>query len=155
MLQNVLSLFSIKKHLIRLMTKLVSAFHNGIPHYNNRSVLGSMVGDTNLFFANEADRVVAEAEIMIAEPWARGKKLGWNAMILMLLYGIMELNVKQYLVKIGLDNNVSIKMFANMGFVETSVSQVFQEITMNKIVDDMWISWLNQSAKAFDIIKDS
>ena len=49
----------------------------------------AMVGDTNLFLQSpEEDEktspIVAEAEIMIAEPGARGKRLGWEAMCLML-----------------------------------------------------------------------
>lgn len=111
----------------------------------------SMIGDTNLFFSGEEDTMVAEAEIMIAEPWARGKKCGWMAMLLMLLYGITYLNVKQYVVKIALDNEISIKMFSNMGFVQTSVSAVFEEITMNKLVDDAWISWLRTCTEPFSV----
>ena len=47
----------------------------------------SMVGDTNLFLSNaEEDQssVMGEAEIMIAEESARGKGLGWEAMLIML-----------------------------------------------------------------------
>lgn len=113
-----------------------------------------MIGDTNLFFAGEEGTLVAEAEIMIAEPWARGRKCGWMAMLLMLLYGITHLNVKQYVVKIGLHNDKSIRMFTNMGFVQTSVSEVFKEITMNKLVDDLWISWLKSSTEPFSIVLD-
>lgn len=116
--------------------------------------LDAMIGDTNLFFSNDDDRVVAEAEIMIAEPPARGKRRGWNAMLLMLLYGITYLNVKQYVVKISLDNEVSIKMFKNMGFIETSVSQVFAEVTMNKLVDDSWIKWIRICTEPFTIINE-
>lgn len=113
-----------------------------------------MVGDTNLFFAGDGGTMVAEAEIMIAEPLARGKRYGWMAMLLMLLYGINYLDVKQYVVKIALDNEISIKMFTNMGFLQTSVSNVFQEITMNKLVDDTWISWLRSCTEPFSVVEN-
>lgn len=98
--------------------------------------------------------VVAEAEIMIAEPWARGKKCGWRAMLLMLLYGVTYLNVKEFVVKVSLHNDISIKMFLNMGFMQTSVSSVFEEVTMNKIVDDTWVCWLKQTAGQFEVVTD-
>lgn len=43
-----------------------------------------MVGDTNLFLQNSQ---CAEIEIMIADEASRGKKRGWESVILMLLYG--------------------------------------------------------------------
>lgn len=47
-----------------------------------------MIGDTNLFF-NELDQPnTAEIEIMIANINCREKKRGWEAIILMMLYGI-------------------------------------------------------------------
>lgn len=50
--------------------------------------LEAMIGDTNLFF-NESDQPnTAEVEIMIANVTYRRKKRGWEAVILMLLYGI-------------------------------------------------------------------
>lgn len=110
-----------------------------------------MIGDTNLFFANSDDNLCAEAEIMIAEPWARGRKCGWEAMLLMLFYGITYLNVKQFIVKVSYINEISIRMFSNMGFSEISRSDVFHEITMCKIVDDLWITWLKKSLGNFEI----
>lgn len=110
-----------------------------------------MIGDTNLFFANSDGCICAEAEIMIAEPWARGRKCGWEAMLLMLLYGITHLQVKQYIVKVSYQNNISIRMFNNMGFTEISKSDVFQEITMCKMVENLWIKWLKQTLGDFKI----
>lgn len=43
-----------------------------------------MIGDTNLFLQNSQG---AEIEIMIADEASRGKKRGWESVILMLLYG--------------------------------------------------------------------
>ncbi|XP_033178133.1 N-acetyltransferase 9-like protein isoform X7 [Bombus impatiens] len=76
----------------------------------------AMIGDTNLFF-NESDQPnTAEVEIMIANVTYRRKKRGWEAMILMLLYGISVLNVTKYIAKIKFDNEKSIKMFEKLGF---------------------------------------
>lgn len=47
-----------------------------------------MIGDTNLFFNQSDEFNSAEVEIMIADVACRGKKRGWEAMILMLLYGM-------------------------------------------------------------------
>ncbi|KAI4471162.1 n-acetyltransferase 9 [Holotrichia oblita] len=101
-----------------------------------------MIGDTNLFFANPESTLVAEAEIMIAEPDSRSKGYGFEAMMLMFLYGIEKLNVKQYVVKITMDNNPSLQMFMRMGFVETSRSTIFQEITLEKVINSEWITWI-------------
>lgn len=114
-----------------------------------------MIGDTNLFFCNFDANVVAEAEIMIAEPWARGRKCGWQAMLLMLLYGINYLGIKEFVVKISLHNEISIRMFSNMGFIQISVSSVFEEVTMNKIVDKTWVDWLTQTVGIFDVIEEN
>lgn len=114
-----------------------------------------MIGDTNLFFSNAEANVVAEAEIMVAEPWARGNRCGWMAMLLMLLYGVLKLDVKQYVVKIGLKNDISVRMFSNMGFLQTSMSTVFQEVTMDKLVDDTWVAWLKKSTEPYNVIDES
>lgn len=112
-----------------------------------------MIGDTNLFFANCDDRLCAEAEIMVAEEWARGRKCGTEAMLLMFLYGINELNVKEFIVKIVQDNEISLKMFENFGFIEISRSEIFKEITLSKIVDNNWIKWLTNSVGDYKILK--
>nr|XP_012140201.1 PREDICTED: N-acetyltransferase 9-like protein isoform X4 [Megachile rotundata] len=46
----------------------------------------AMIGDTNLFFNQSDELNCAEIEIMIADVTCRGKKRGWEATILMLLY---------------------------------------------------------------------
>ncbi|KAF5272784.1 hypothetical protein FQA39_LY07811 [Lamprigera yunnana] len=115
----------------------------------------AMIGDTNLFFSDCENKMVAEAEIMIAMKDARGSHKGWKAMLLMLLYGIHELNVHQYTVKIIADNNISINMFEKMGFVITNHNNVFNEVILNKVVDDSWISWLKMSVGQFQIINEN
>lgn len=111
-----------------------------------------MIGDTNLFFASPHDRMVAEAEIMIAENWARGQHCGWEAIILMLLYGIETLGVKQFVVKVTVDNQVSINMFGKLGFQETGRSEVFQEVTLNKVVDEVWTKCLISNVGEFVVV---
>ncbi|KAJ8983490.1 hypothetical protein NQ317_014950 [Molorchus minor] len=115
------------------------------------SEVEAMIGDTNLFFANADDRICAEAEIMIAENWARRRKCGWEAMLLMFVYSIEYLNVKQYIVKISYVNVASINMFKNMGFTELSRSDVFKEITFCKIVDNMWITWIKMQLGKYEV----
>lgn len=116
--------------------------------------IDAMIGDTNLFFATPDDRICAEAEIMIAESWARGRKCGWEAMLLMFMYAVLYLEVKQFVVKISFDNVPSINMFSNMGFIELSRSQVFQEITYSRLVDATWKSWIETNLGGFEIINN-
>lgn len=110
-----------------------------------------MIGDTNLFFATPEDRLCAEAEIMIAETWARGRRCGWEGMLLMIFYAITHLGVKQFVVKISCDNLPSISLFLSIGFIEMSRSTIFQEITLSKLVDASWIDWIRNSLRKFDI----
>nr|CAD7431194.1 unnamed protein product [Timema monikensis] len=57
----------------------------------SKDEIAAMIGDTNLFFHSSEDCEdcvkVAEAEIMIAEVASRGKRRGWEALLLMLRYG--------------------------------------------------------------------
>lgn len=109
-----------------------------------------MVGDTNLFISN-LDCAEAEAEIMIAEESARGKKFGTNAMILMLLYGIEKLGLKQFVVKISDENTTSLNMFSKLGFVQKCYCKYFKETTYLRIVDDSWIASLKNQVGLYDI----
>lgn len=104
--------------------------------------IGAMIGDTNFFFSNENEALSAEAEIMIAEVASQGKKRGWEAMLHMILYGIVFIHIKHFVVKIGESNSKSINMFLKMGFVTTKTVDVFNEITMEKDVDSNWIEWI-------------
>lgn len=47
-----------------------------------------MIGDTNLFFNDLRKPYIAEIEIMIADAASRGKKRGWESVILMICYGM-------------------------------------------------------------------
>ncbi|XP_039765835.1 N-acetyltransferase 9 isoform X2 [Pararge aegeria] len=103
----------------------------------------SMIGDTNIFIINK-DTATAEIEIMIAEESARGKKLGSEAVIAMMFYGIKYIGVRIYQAKISFVNEVSINMFKKLGFLEQSRSEVFQEITLEKSVSADWTESLNR-----------
>ncbi|XP_038064267.1 N-acetyltransferase 9-like protein isoform X2 [Patiria miniata] len=68
-----------------------------------------MCGDVNLYFLNTDDRD-AEIEIMIA--------------------GVTKLQVSRFVAKIGLQNQPSLSLFKKLGFEEESVSEVFNEVTL-------------------------
>ncbi|RVE42760.1 hypothetical protein evm_012584 [Chilo suppressalis] len=106
----------------------------------------SMIGDTNIFIQGMKE-AKGEIEIMIAEESVRGKKLGWESVILMLLYGILYIGIKSYEAKICLTNVISIQMFKKLGFEEYSKSEVFQEITFKKDVSTKWNNWLQEQYK--------
>ncbi|XP_072935710.1 alpha/beta-tubulin-N-acetyltransferase 9 [Epargyreus clarus] len=107
--------------------------------------IGSMIGDTNIFIIDKnLDHPIGEIEIMIAEESARGKKFGWEAVILMMLYGIKYINLCSYEAKILLSNTISIKMFEKLGFTKTSISSVFEEVTMEKNISEDWVDWLEK-----------
>lgn len=96
-----------------------------------------MIGDTNIFIT-DPETETGEIEIMIADAASRGKKLGYESVILMLLYGIKYLKLKRYEAKISLNNNISINMFEKLGFIKKYVSEAFQEITLAKEVNLEW-----------------
>lgn len=97
------------------------------------------------------ETIVAEAEIMIAEPEARGKGFGKEALLLMLKYGQMELGVQEFVSKIGFDNVASQNLFRKIQFDEQSRSDVFQEIALKRTVDDEWVEWLNNEIASYKI----
>ncbi|XP_017122597.1 N-acetyltransferase 9-like protein [Drosophila elegans] len=112
----------------------------------------AMVGDTNLFLRPDPDlndRQVAEAEIMIAEPDARGKGFGREAMLIMLKYAQSQSQLKldKFEVKIDMDNTISMHLFETFKFVETSRVEVFHEVTLERQITPDWISWLDQQVQ--------
>ena len=104
--------------------------------------INSMIGDTNFFMLGESE---AEAEIMIAEAWARGQGRGWESMLIMLRYGVEFLQLLTFKSKIKKGNLASIKMFRKIGFIEVSRSEVFGEITFEIKVDREFRDWLNEN----------
>ncbi|XP_022093665.1 N-acetyltransferase 9-like protein isoform X3 [Acanthaster planci] len=91
-----------------------------------------MCGDVNLYFIDPDDSGVktAEVEIMIAEPSCRRKGIGREALVLMIQYGATKLKVRRFIAKIGLQNQPSLALFKKLGFKQESVSEVFQEVTL-------------------------
>ncbi|CAG0924458.1 unnamed protein product [Notodromas monacha] len=89
----------------------------------------SMIGDVNLFLQLSSDddpesgdgklcQPVAEIEIMIAEDAARGKGLGKESLLAMIIFGRTILGINRFTAKIGFDNHASISLFRNVGFIE-------------------------------------
>ncbi|XP_055510119.1 N-acetyltransferase 9 isoform X1 [Leucoraja erinacea] len=101
-----------------------------------------MVGDVNLFLIDSEDLSMAEIEIMIAEPGYRGKGFGKEVTMMMMYYGVTQLQVTKFQAKINLENTISIAMFRNMHFEEVSISHAFQEVTLQLMVDNCRKDWL-------------
>ncbi|XP_017007689.2 alpha/beta-tubulin-N-acetyltransferase 9 [Drosophila takahashii] len=117
----------------------------------DRDEISAMVGDTNLFLHQDpdTDQRVAEAEIMIAEPEARGKGFGREAMLLMLKYAQLQSHLKldKFEVKIDMDNTTSLHLFESFRFVETARVEVFHEVTLERPITADWTSWLDQQVE--------
>ena len=58
------------------------------------------------------------------------------------MYGVQELKIEAFEAKIKTHNKPSIAMFEKMNFVETSRSDIFQEVTLTKRVDLDWTKYL-------------
>ncbi|KAG0339172.1 N-acetyltransferase 9 [Podila horticola] len=94
-----------------------------------------MVGDVNLFFNDHDDPHSAEIEIMIAEPDYRRKGVGLEAIRMMITYAHQSLGTKRITAKISTDNKGSIQLFlTQLGFVQISYSQIFEEVTLEKVL---------------------
>jgi RimJ/RimL family protein N-acetyltransferase len=60
-----------------------------------------------------------------------------EALQLMMHYGYTTLGLRKYVAKIGIDNEASIRLFkGKLGFEQTSIAQVFREITFTLPVTD-------------------
>ncbi|KAE9588940.1 hypothetical protein Lal_00012633 [Lupinus albus] len=103
---------------------VVGDFLHGQPH------LEAMVGDVNIFMNDLDDPHIAEIEIMIAEPNSRGKGLGKESVMMMMAFAIEKHGINVFQVKIGESNEASINLFKKLGFVQTSHSNIFKEVTL-------------------------
>lgn len=111
----------------------------------------AMVGDTNLFLRSDendqtegtSQQIVAEAEIMIASPEARGKGYGREAMLLMLKYAQEHLPVAKFEAKIDMDNAISLRLFESFQFKEMRRVEVFHEVTLERVLTSDWLRWLD------------
>jgi len=115
----------------------------------------TMIGDVNLFVTIEhndeieADALIGELELMIAEKSMQGKGLGRSTIICFLQYVIaneqnivkeycstepdlQKQSIDYYRVKIGKDNERSLKMFAALGFRKVGDVSYFGEIELRR-----------------------
>ncbi|KAK7306630.1 hypothetical protein VNO77_44581 [Canavalia gladiata] len=103
---------------------LVADFSHGEPHVE------AMVGDVNIFMNDLDNPHMAEIEIMIAEPKSRRKGLGKESVLMMVAFAFEKLGINKFQVKIGESNGASLDMFKKMGFMQTSYSNIFKEVTL-------------------------
>ncbi|CAF0861463.1 unnamed protein product [Adineta steineri] len=127
----------------------------------------SMIGDVNLFLNDSDDIHCGELELMIAEVTARRKGYGLETLYTFLRYGkfkfhlfnklfflaaIETLHITRFIVKIGLKNLPSIALFTKkFQFQTIETSQVFQEVTMERRVDDEFIKLLQMKTPDYKI----
>ena len=100
---------------------------------------GGMIGDVNLFF--NTDKLEAELEIMIADSTQRRRGLGLLASKAMMHFAHKMLGTKIFVVKIGIANEGSIRLFKGLGFKQESFSEIFQEVTMKRVGDPLNVSY--------------
>ncbi|KAI7824049.1 N-acetyltransferase 9 [Gamsiella multidivaricata] len=94
-----------------------------------------MVGDVNLFFNDHDDPRSAEIEIMVAEPSYRRKGMGLEALRMMMVYAQQSLGTRRITAKVSTENKGSIQLFlTQLGFVQISYSQVFGEVTLERVL---------------------
>ncbi|WCJ37471.1 N-acetyltransferase 9-like protein [Euphorbia peplus] len=103
---------------------LLGDFSHGDSHVE------AMVGDVNLYMNDLDDPLMAEIEIMIAEPKSRGKGLGKESVVMMMTYAIENLGIHVFRAKIGDSNGKSLNLFHQLGFEEVSKSEIFKEVTL-------------------------
>lgn len=100
-----------------------------IMYTESSNEVSSMIGDTNIFFADPSDLSRGEIEIMIAEEGSRGTGNGKEVLSLMMRFAVDIIGVMKIEAKIKFDNEPSMRLFGKLGFKEISRSDVFQEIT--------------------------
>ncbi|KAI7728929.1 hypothetical protein M8C21_031563 [Ambrosia artemisiifolia] len=100
-------------------------FNHGDPHVE------AMVGDVNVYMNDLENPQLGEIEIMIAEPKrSRGKGLGMESVLMMLVFAIENHKINTFRAKIGDSNEASLNMFRKLGFKEVSHSEIFKEVTL-------------------------
>ena len=95
-----------------------------------------MVGDVNFFLNDHEDRTNAEIEIMIANEPDRRKGYAREALLLMMNYGIVQLNTSRYYAKINETNVASIKLFLSLGYNEVNYVHAFNEYEYELKIDN-------------------
>ncbi|KAK1414416.1 hypothetical protein QVD17_30160 [Tagetes erecta] len=115
----------LKRTFIILDKDLISGeFNHADPHVE------AMVGDVNIYMNDLDDSQLAEIEIMIAEPKSRGKGLGMESVLMMLVFAIENDKINTFRAKIGDSNVASLNMFHKLGFKDVSHSEIFKEVTL-------------------------
>ncbi|KAH6788612.1 Acyl-CoA N-acyltransferases superfamily protein [Perilla frutescens var. frutescens] len=109
---------------------VVGDFIHGEPHNE------AMVGDVNIFMNDLDDPQVAEVEIMIAEPKSRGKGLAKESILLMMAFAVKNFGIHNFCAKIGESNEASLNLFKKLGFMETSCSEIFKEVTLELAITE-------------------
>lgn len=71
----------------------------------------------------------------------------------MMSYGVTKLGIQKYEAKIGCSNGASLTLFRKLGFVEVSVSEVFNEVTLEMQVSEDIQQWLVQATSHICIHK--
>ncbi|KAG7578771.1 GNAT domain [Arabidopsis thaliana x Arabidopsis arenosa] len=104
---------------------------HGEPHVE------AMTGDVNIYMNDVDDPKVAEVEIMIAEPRSRGKGLGNESVLMMMAYGVKNLEIHKFTAKIGESNTASLSLFRKLGFEDSSYSCIFKEVTLEYMVTNL------------------
>lgn len=96
---------------------------------NEEREIISMIGDVN-FYIVDNEIAEAEIEIMIAEPLARGKGFGREAVLAMMHFGYEIVKIQKFVAKIKMSNVKSQRLFSkHFGFLEVSRSNIFEEVT--------------------------
>eukprot|EP00884_Botryococcus_braunii_P022239 jgi/Botrbrau1/869/Bobra.0352s0058.2 len=109
---------------------------------NACDTIEGMIGDVNVFFNDPDTRAAVEIEVMIAESAKRGQGRAREAVMLMMAYAHHMLGVSCFRAKIGFTNSASLRLFNKLGFMETSRSPVFQEVTLEYHIDNNnFASW--------------
>jgi RimJ/RimL family protein N-acetyltransferase len=91
---------------------------------------------------------LSSSKLFKTESEARTQGHGKESTLLLLRYAIQHLNVTSFTAKISLKNAPSRKLFETwFQFKEVSVSEIFQEVTLERIVDDAWKQWVMEKAE--------
>ncbi|KAI3440939.1 N-acetyltransferase domain-containing protein [Psidium guajava] len=128
-MQRSWTLDPLKQTFIILDKEMVDGKHvRGDPHVE------AMIGDVNIYMNDLDDPQMAEIEIMIAEPKSRGKGLGKESVLMMMAFAIKNFGIHTFRAKIGESNRASLHLFQKLGFVESSHSEIFKEVTLELVV---------------------
>eukprot|EP01038_Epipyxis_sp_PR26KG_P011197 gene11197-15017_t len=99
---------------------------------NNQAIQASideefMAGDVNFFLNDRDDPHNAEIEVMIAETKHQRKGFAYEALSLMMYYGMHSIGITRFYAKIHKTNEISLQLFRNLGFAEFNYVEAFEE----------------------------